>query len=117
MKFFNLPKLLGTAAIATSLTFLPLTIPAHAQIENPAVEPEGVVVEREDDDFNWGWLGLLGLIGLAGLAGKKHRDVHEVHTVNRDHDVAVPTSYPNSASATNNPDVGVHDNRPNSGYR
>jgi hypothetical protein len=31
--------------------------------------------EREDDDFDWGWLGLLGLAGLLGLK-KNDRNVH-----------------------------------------
>jgi MYXO-CTERM domain-containing protein len=31
-------------------------------------------VDRQDDDFDWGWLGLLGLLGLGGLAGRS-RDV------------------------------------------
>jgi len=25
---------------------------------------------NDDNDFDWGWLGLLGLIGLAGLRGR-----------------------------------------------
>ncbi|SFI54412.1 hypothetical protein SAMN02799624_01295 [Paenibacillus sp. UNC496MF] len=25
-----------------------------------------------DNDFDWGWLGLLGLIGLAGLRSRNH---------------------------------------------
>ncbi|AWB44092.1 hypothetical protein DCC85_07580 [Paenibacillus sp. CAA11] len=25
---------------------------------------------NDDNDFDWGWLGLLGLIGLAGLRSK-----------------------------------------------
>ncbi|MGB7444399.1 MAG: WGxxGxxG family protein [Coleofasciculaceae cyanobacterium] len=117
MKYFNLSKLLGTIAIATSLTLLPLSIPAHAQVEDRTVEPEGVVIETEDDDFNWGWLGLLGLLGLAGLAGNKRKEVNHVETVNRDHDVAVPPSYPSNTSTANDPDISVRDNRPNSGYR
>lgn len=34
---------------------------------------------RQDDNFNWGWLGLLGLAGLGGLAGRRERD-HVVAT-------------------------------------
>lgn len=29
-----------------------------------------------DNDFDWGWLGLLGLIGLAGLRGKNRERDH-----------------------------------------
>lgn len=27
---------------------------------------------NNDNDFDWGWLGLLGLIGLAGMRGRNH---------------------------------------------
>ncbi|MFC4810857.1 WGxxGxxG family protein [Paenibacillus sp. GCM10023250] len=30
-----------------------------------------------DNDFDWGWLGLLGLIGLAGLRGRNHDQTPE----------------------------------------
>ena len=34
---------------------------------DPAVAPQTRVVERVDDQRNWGLLGLLGLVGLMGL--------------------------------------------------
>jgi MYXO-CTERM domain-containing protein len=42
---------------------------------------------REDDDQDWGWLGLLGLAGLLGLMPRKKKEVHvrETHDV-RDRD-------------------------------
>lgn len=81
MKLSNLPKLLGTGALAASLTVLPVIQPAQAQLQDP-VDPEfGTPQERvivEDDGWDWGWLGLIGLLGLAGLAGrKKGRDTNE----------------------------------------
>lgn len=66
MKLSTIYKLSGTSLLALSLTVLPFTTPGQAQIDS---EP-GVIVETEDDGFDWGWLGLLGLLGLAGLAGK-----------------------------------------------
>ena len=30
-----------------------------------------VVTTDQDNDTDWGWIGLLGLIGLAGLAGRR----------------------------------------------
>ncbi|QHW34878.1 WGxxGxxG-CTERM domain-containing protein [Paenibacillus rhizovicinus] len=27
---------------------------------------------NDDNDFDWGWLGLLGLIGLAGMRSRNH---------------------------------------------
>ena len=96
MTFANLSKLLGAGAIAASLAVLPLNLPAHAQNTAPDTT-SGTYTQRNgdvqsadtnnDDDFDWGWLGLLGLAGLAGLAGKKHRET--VHHVNHDPDVVV----------------------------
>lgn len=96
MKFSNLSKLLGAGAIAASLAVLPLNLPAHAQNNAPDTT-SGTYTQgnrdvqsadtNNDDDFNWGWLGLLGLAGLAGLAGKKHRET--VHHINNDPDVVV----------------------------
>ena len=47
-----------------------LALPAmtHAQT-NPSTDAQGMVtdVDRENDNGNWGWLGLLGLAGLLGL--------------------------------------------------
>ncbi|MBW4649576.1 MAG: WGxxGxxG-CTERM domain-containing protein [Kastovskya adunca ATA6-11-RM4] len=79
MKRFNLPKLAGSAILATSLAVMPLTLPAGAQT---GVEPgvDAVEVESEDDGFDWGWLGLLGLLGLAGLAGKKRQETTHYQT-------------------------------------
>jgi MYXO-CTERM domain-containing protein len=36
--------------------------------------------DMDDDDFNFGWLGLLGLAGLAGLSRKKRVHTDHVHT-------------------------------------
>jgi len=49
-----------------------LALPAisYAQADPAADQRDQSVVRdstRENDDFNWGWLGLLGLVGLIGL--------------------------------------------------
>ncbi|AFZ30638.1 hypothetical protein Glo7428_2108 [Gloeocapsa sp. PCC 7428] len=68
----KLIKLVGVSLLAISTAAIPLTLPTSAQAVEPGVgagvyEREGVY---EDNDFDWGWLGLIGLAGLAGLAGK-----------------------------------------------
>ena len=47
--------------------------------ETPSAAPPATTFDREDRDFDWGWLGLIGLLGLAGLAGRNR----EVMTTRR----------------------------------
>ena len=47
--------------------------------ETPTAAPPAATIDREDRDFDWGWLGLIGLLGLAGLAGRNR----EVMTTRR----------------------------------
>jgi MYXO-CTERM domain-containing protein len=47
-----------------------LAVPTLAQTTQPAPEQpatEPALTPADDDDYDWGWLGLLGLLGLAGL--------------------------------------------------
>jgi hypothetical protein len=53
---------------------LALSVPSlvQAQTQAPETRPDPApAVDRRDDSFDWGWLGLLGLAGLLGL---KRRD-------------------------------------------
>lgn len=72
MKRLSLFKTLGVSLFLLGMTITPLALPVSAQGTQPN-EPT-VVYENEDDDFDWGWLGLLGLLGLAGLAKKKRQE-------------------------------------------
>ncbi|MGB3200126.1 MAG: WGxxGxxG family protein [Nodosilinea sp.] len=75
----TLPQWIGAGALALSLTILPsLQSPAQATVGDPVVSDDSLVAE--ENDFDWGWLGLLGLIGLAGLKG---RDRHPVVATDR----------------------------------
>lgn len=38
-----------------------------------APNPNNTEVANEDDDFDWGWIGLLGLVGLMGLRRNDER--------------------------------------------
>jgi MYXO-CTERM domain-containing protein len=86
MKRSNLFKILGISILSLGTAIMPLTLPASAQVTQP--ETDRTVV-REDDGFDWGWLGLLGLLGLAGLAGKSRREP----TAYREPDVTARTTY------------------------
>lgn len=83
MQRSKLFKILSVGTIAVSTAISPLAMPASAQVTQPEVETP---IVEEDNDFDWGWLGLLGLIGLAGLAGKKRHD-HTNTTTYRDPNV------------------------------
>lgn len=94
MKLSNFSRLFSAAVITASLSVMPLALSAKAQTAAPGTyaEPDGVVAVVEDNDFDWGWLGLLGLLGLAGLLGKKRRTTPDtVYTdrVTREPDVVV----------------------------
>ena len=65
--------------VATGLLGLTLAVVASDQATAQVDEPRRVVVETDDDDFDWGWLGLLGLLGLGGLMRRDHG-----HTTHRD---------------------------------
>ena len=56
---------------------LAAALPAVAQTTTPSTATTGMTtssVDRRDDGFNWGWLGLIGLAGLAGLRRKDNVD-------------------------------------------
>jgi hypothetical protein len=74
MKHSHIYKFSSTGLLAIALTVIPFKALGQAQTETPRTDSVEVVT-REDNNFDWGWLGLLGLLGLAGLAGKnKHQD-------------------------------------------
>lgn len=68
----KLTKLVSASALSLGLAVLPATI-ASATTTTTGTDPIDPTIEvrEEDNNFDWGWLGLLGLLGLAGLAGRK----------------------------------------------
>lgn len=62
----------GALAVALALG---VAMPVSAQ-QDTATAPDRTVV-TEDDDTDWGWLGLLGLLGLAGLKRRDHTTTHD----------------------------------------
>lgn len=78
MKHSDLSKVVGASVLAASLAILPLSLPASAQTNSEPGSPTvdtTPLQETEDDNNNWGWLGLLGLIGLANLFRKPEEPV------------------------------------------
>ncbi|PSF37799.1 hypothetical protein C7H19_07310 [Aphanothece hegewaldii CCALA 016] len=83
MKSSKLSKSLRIGVVATAISTLPMIMPVSAQTSPtvPDSNTPGATNDtttdttttntyRDDDGFDWGWLGLLGLIGLAGLKRK-----------------------------------------------
>ncbi|MBW4464969.1 MAG: WGxxGxxG-CTERM domain-containing protein [Pegethrix bostrychoides GSE-TBD4-15B] len=60
-------------SVLTSVPALAQTSPSSPGVPDTTI-PDSVTpdttIDDEDDDFNWGWLGLVGLLGLAGLTRK-----------------------------------------------
>ncbi|MEH1768865.1 WGxxGxxG family protein [Nostoc sp.] len=81
MKRSDISKIMGSGILAVGLAITPLIMPALAQSStspqtNTTSTTDNTSLQgadrRDNDHFNWGWLGLLGLVGLAGL-GKRNR--------------------------------------------
>ena len=81
MQHSNLFKLVRAGLLTLCLGVLASAMSAYAQTNTntaatSANTPRTVV--REDDDTDWGWIGLLGLAGLAGLIPRKRAvEVHD----------------------------------------
>lgn len=90
MKLSNISKVIGASVIAASVA-VSFNLPASAQTETAPRTTDTTTRQEtynttQNDDFDWGWLGLLGLGGLAGLAGRKrtetvtYRDPNDVRS-------------------------------------
>ena len=62
------------AVLMSSAVTLKAQTPPEQTPPPAAAPPVPRDVDRRDDEFDWGWIGLLGLLGLGGLAGRR-RDV------------------------------------------
>lgn len=77
MKTLNLKEITRQSLLALILAFsLSFTIFAQNNANNTRTEERGAERAQttrvvEEDDTDWGWIGLLGLLGLAGLIPKK----------------------------------------------
>jgi hypothetical protein len=57
---------------------LPIPALVIGQTQAPDTRPDPApAADRDDDGFDWGWLGLLGLAGLFGLKRHDRVDVHD----------------------------------------
>jgi MYXO-CTERM domain-containing protein len=70
MQRLNPAKIIGVSLFYLSMIVLTPNLPTSAQVTAPEIDREDVY---DDNDSDWGWLGLIGLAGLAGLAGRKRQ--------------------------------------------
>ncbi len=86
MKPSSTLKLIGAGILASSITFIPMTVPASAQVATPRESSQGTTIttteERQDNTGLWGLLGLTGLFGL--LKGKENRNSRDDAPAYRD---------------------------------
>jgi MYXO-CTERM domain-containing protein len=97
MNYNDIKKITNNGLLVLSLAFLTaLPIDAQSNSNRDARNdntPRTTVVQQEDDT-DWGWLGLLGLLGLAGLLPKKRKvEVQEFRDAR--------TDQPNQTGSTN----------------
>ena len=67
-------------AILALLLALFLGMPAFVQAQTDTATAPTYGTEVEDDDMDFGWLGLLGLAGLMGLRRREPVRTHETRT-------------------------------------
>lgn len=81
MKHFDLFMLVRAGMLALCLGMLPSAMSAYAQTNSNSTTTNANTtrtVVGEDDNTDWGWLGLIGLAGLAGLMPRKRAvEVHD----------------------------------------
>ena len=79
-------QVLSRAAIASTVAIVLSFTPVFAQEDDITAPPGGKVsrppVTTEEDNMDWGWIGLAGLLGLAGLMRKDRHD-HVDRTTHR----------------------------------
>ena len=72
MQQSSLIKIISAGILVTGVTFIPMTLPAAAQVASPSTTQQRETNDQtRNDDNNAGLWGLSGLLGLLGLVGRR----------------------------------------------
>ena len=77
MRELDFRRFFQSAALAATIAVAGIAAPNVAIAQGAEAGVQETEVDDEDDDMDWGWVGLLGLAGLLGL---RRRDHHVHHT-------------------------------------
>jgi MYXO-CTERM domain-containing protein len=67
-------RIISAGILATSISFIPMTLPAAAQVTTPGTGSQGTTTTSYNDKYDPGLWGLVGLVGLFGLLGRRKED-------------------------------------------
>lgn len=68
-------RIISAGILATSISLIPMTLPAAAQVTTPGAGSQGTTTTTTyNDKYDPGLWGLVGLVGLFGLFGRRKED-------------------------------------------
>jgi MYXO-CTERM domain-containing protein len=83
MRESELRRIFKSVALAASIAVAGATVPSVASAQATQPGATETMNTEDDDDTDWGWIGLLGLAGLLGLRRRDRDHVHVDTTTRR----------------------------------